>query len=148
VNLSTAERNSTPKRLSVVSCCAVVTLVASLLAAALGAVAFVMFGVSGLAAAILAVGICWASEVAAIVIQYRLNDDSLIVASTLAGLMARMFPPLAACAVVGLQAGKLAQGGFIYWTLGVYLVFLTLHTVWFVPRVEQPATDGASANGV
>jgi len=139
VNCPKAARNSTSRRLSVVYCCAVVTLLGSGLAALLGAVGFLVHGTNGLVAALSAVGVCWASELAAIVIQARFRDDSLIVASTLIGMMARMFAPLLACAIVAYHGGALAQGGFVYWTLAAYFVLLACHTVWFLPRAEQPA---------
>jgi hypothetical protein len=132
---------ATLRRFSVTNCCAALTCLGILLAVSLGSVGYLLHGLYGLWAALAAVGVCWAGELVACVIQARFNDESFLVLSTLLGMIPRMFVPLIACAVVIYQRGLLAESGFVYWALVAYLVVLAFHTVWSLPRAHEASPN-------
>lgn len=58
----------------------------------------------------------------------------------IAGMAARMGIPLAACLIVCLQRGPLAQAGFVYYLLAYYFVMLIVQTVVLLGSVPPQAT--------
>ena len=130
---------------SLVNCCAIFVLLATILAVVLAALGYLTKGTAGALSALAAVGICLAAELLACAVQVRFRDGAEVVFGTLVGMFARMFIPLIACAAVAYRGGLLAENGFVYWTLAAYFVFLACHTLWFLPRTDE-AVAGRAGN--
>ncbi len=91
--------------------------------------AYLWRGWEGLASASVAWLVNLAGGLAALWFSHMLREPAQVVAQVLAGMFLRMGIPLAACMVVYLRGGMLADAGFVYYIMAFYFVTLAVETV-------------------
>jgi len=115
------------------------------LLAALMAVAFVVCaplgfctcGGMGVAAAGAAAAFVLVSSALGLAVGEVLRKPGDALLSMLAGMAIRMSLPLAACVIVQLNGGALADAGFVFYVLGFYMIGLAVDTCILVRQLNQ-----------
>lgn len=101
-------------------------------------VSFSWVGMGACRAGIVAAMVVWFSSALALGIGDWLRGRGQVMASLLLGMAVRMLLPLAACVLVQLNGGALADAGFVYFVLTFYLIALPLDTLLAIVQI-QPA---------
>jgi hypothetical protein len=110
-----------------------------------------------IAAAAVAVGVCWAAGSLALICVHCGNRYAAPVQGVLGGMLFRMGLPLAIGFVLHRRGGPLADAGVFYMILGVYLVALAVETLLSLrlvpngtvhpePKTAGPVTAGSPAS--
>jgi len=115
------------------------------LLAALMAVAFLvcaplgyfLCGPIGVGAAAAAAAFVLVSSTLGLALGELLRKPGDALMSMLVGMMIRMSLPLAACVIVQLNGGALADAGFVFYVLGFYMVGLAVDTCLLVRQLNQ-----------
>lgn len=100
-------------------------------------VAFALEGLPGCYSAIVAAVVVWVSSALGLAIGDVLRRSGQTWASLLFGMAVRMLLPLAACVLVQLNVGALADAGFVYFVLAFYLIALPLDTLLAVVQIHS-----------
>ncbi len=118
-------------------------LVGSLLAAAsvAGPLAYVWMDWEGLASAAVAWAVCLVSGLLALWLAELFHHPEQAVQQVLWGMFPRMGMPLAACVLVYLRGGMLADAGFVYYIMAFYFVTLAVETVLMAGRSSDKPTE-------
>jgi hypothetical protein len=106
--------------------------VTSIAATVVFPIAMVSSGVAGMAAAAVAMAICLGSGLLVFWLARYLNSPEAVMYQVLLGMMSRMGISLAACMVIYVRGGWLADAGLVYFLLVFYFVTLAAETALLV----------------
>jgi hypothetical protein len=95
-------------------------------------IAMVSAGVAGVAAAATAMAICLGSGLLVFWLARYLSSPEAVMYQVLLGMMTRMGISLAACMVIYVRGGWLADAGLVYFLLVFYFVTLAAETALLV----------------
>jgi hypothetical protein len=99
-------------------------------------------GLTGLAAATIAAGLCLAGAAAALAIAGSLQGPSGVLAALWLGMLLRMGVPFGAGLAIHLHGGPLAQAGLLWYLLVFYPITLIVGTVLSLPpKNRRPLYD-------
>ncbi len=85
--------------------------------------------------------ICFFSGVLALWLIQRFNGPNAVVHQVVSSTLARTSIPLAACLVVHVYGGTLADAGFVYYILAFYLITLAVETMLATARLAATPTE-------
>ncbi len=94
-------------------------------------------GWTGVAAALMAAGVCLLGATAALVASHVFRSPQQVLQGVLLGMAARMGLPLALAVIVLLVGGRLADAGFLFYLLVFYPVTLGVETAMSLPESQQ-----------
>ena len=106
--------------------------VTAIAAAVVFPIALVSSGVAGIAAAAVAMAICLGSGLLVFWLARYLSSPEAVMYQVLLGMMSRMGISLAACMVIYVRGGPLADAGLVYFLLVFYFVTLAAETALLV----------------
>ena len=117
--------------------------VTAIAAAVVFPIALVSSGVAGIAAAAVAMAICLGSGLLVFWLARYLSRPEAVMYQVLLGMMSRMGISLAACMVIYVRGGPLADAGLVYFLLVFYFVTLAAETALLVngSAKEPPKTQ-------
>jgi hypothetical protein len=93
-----------------------------------------IYGTGGAIAAACAAAVMGLASIAAELACLPFHRPTDVLWASLLGMGVRMAIPLAACMLVYFQRGSLADAGFVYWVMAIYLVVLPAETALSVAR--------------
>ncbi|MEQ8788742.1 MAG: hypothetical protein RIC55_20695 [Pirellulaceae bacterium] len=102
-------------------------------------------GANGIAVAAVALLVCGASAVLALLVTGLLQGGKQAVNALLSGMALRMGVPFAAGMLLQSQGGPLAEAGVFGMILAYYLLALAVETVLSLRLIKQPANSHDSA---
>jgi hypothetical protein len=94
-------------------------------------------GQVGALAVLLAAAVCLLPGVVVLAVQGKCRHPQLMLLHVLVGFVGRLLIPLAACMVVYLRGGPLAEAGFAVYLLGLYFVALAVGTLLDLTQHES-----------
>jgi cytochrome bd-type quinol oxidase subunit 1 len=118
------------------------------LAILFSSIGFARSGMVGIAAAAIALGVCWFSASLALACVYVGQEIKNPIAGILGGMIVRMGLPLAVGLLIQRSNGPLADAGCFLMILGLYLVALVVET-WLSLRLvrrDQPKSAGSEVS--
>jgi len=120
---------------------AMLFIVMSLPGAGALAIGYAVSGTQGVATAAVAVGVCFASGLIALVVTHLFTQAGQFLWGVLAGAGIRSVLPLVALALVHLLVPLLENAGFVYYLVFFYLLVLGVETKLSLPveQLRQPA---------
>jgi len=133
--------SSTKKRISLPVACLLFSAAMVLAFPAFAAFGFSRSGGTGVAAAAVAGGVCWAGALTALLLMGALRSGPKVVYATLLGTFFRLGVPLIAGLALNYQGGLLAEAGVFGMIVGYYLVGLIVETLLSV-RLVGNTTGG------
>jgi hypothetical protein len=110
-----------------------------------GGVAWSRSGEMGLAAAIVAAGVCWVGAALSFVLVEWFRRSGNPVAGVLGGMLIRLGLPLAVGVALSEAGGPLADAGVFGLIVVFYLVALVVETLLLVRALQQPRRPAPSA---
>jgi hypothetical protein len=99
----------------------------------------------GLAASVLAAGVCWASAAVAFVLVAWFRRKGNPVAGILGGMIVRLGAPMAVGVASSEAGGPLADAGVFGLIVVFYLVALAVETLLLVRALQEPRRAAPSA---
>jgi len=129
----------------VVRHCAVLFISLVLVGLVAWPLAFNFKGNGGLAAALVAAGICLVAGMLSLMANEAFRGPQFVMHHVLFGITIRMGIPLVACMWIYYNGGTLAEGGLVYYLLVFYLVTLLVETMLATKQQLSESTTNAKA---
>ena len=101
-----------------------------------GLLGYTFEGVDAVIAAGLALGVCLATGVAALVLSARLHQPELALYQILINQVLRAGVPLGICFLVHSRGGTLAEAGFVFYVVALYLTTLVVDAFFLTNRMH------------
>ena len=101
-----------------------------------GLFGYTLGGFDALLAAGLALGVCLATGVAAVVLNARLNQPELALYQIVVNQILRAGVPLGICFLVHSRKGTLAEAGFVFYVVALYLTTLAVDAFFLTNRMN------------
>ena len=101
-----------------------------------GLLGYTLAGIDAVLAASLALGVCLATGVTSLVLNARLNQPELALYQILINQVLRAGVPLGICFLVHSREGTLAEAGFVFYVVALYLTTLVVDAFFLTNRMN------------